>query len=106
MVTGARPGEVAFFFQGDNAVMLPFGDGFRCAGGAVVRITMPPIVIAGDGSAAFGPCFGDASISSITGVTPGSGATKRYQFWYRDPGGSPCGNGFNLSNALSIPWSP
>jgi len=103
LVARASPGQFAIFFQGDDAVMLPFGDGFRCAGGNVVRITVPPLVIGPDGTAAFGPCFGDPTISSITGVVPGSGVTKRYQLWYRDPFG-PCGTGFNLSNGYAIVW--
>ena len=45
--------------------------------------------------------LGDPSIPSLTGVVPGSGEVKHYQFWYRDPTG-PCGAGFNLSNGLSI----
>jgi len=69
----------------------------------MVRITVPPLVTGPDGTAAFGPCFGDPTISSITGVVPGSGVTKRYQFWYRDPFG-PCGVGFNLSNGYAIIW--
>jgi hypothetical protein len=29
---------------------------------------------------------------------------KRYQAWYRDPAGSPCGSQFNLSNGYEISW--
>lgn len=103
LVSGAPPGQPAIFFQGNNAVMIPFGDGFRCAGGGIVRITTPPIVTEPDGTAAYGPCFGDPTISSVTGVVPGSGVTKRYQFWYRDPFGI-CGQHFNLSNGYEITW--
>jgi len=103
LVSGAPQGQFGVFFQGDDAVFFQFGDGFRCAGTNVVRITVPPLVTGPDGTAAFGPCFGDPTISSITGVVPGSGVTKRYQFWYRDPFG-PCGVGFNLSNGYAIIW--
>lgn len=103
LVSGAPPGQFAIFFQGDNPVSLPFGDGFRCAGANVVRITTPPIATDSLGAAAYGPCFGDPSISSVTGVVPGSGDTKRYQFWYRDPQG-PCNSSFNLSNGYEITW--
>jgi hypothetical protein len=41
LVSGARPGQPAIFCQGDNALMLPFGDGLRCIGGSVVRISAP-----------------------------------------------------------------
>jgi len=103
LVSGAPQGQFGIFFQGDDAVFFQFGDGFRCAGTNMVRITVPPLVTGPDGTAAFGPCFGDPTISSITGVVPGSGVTKRYQFWYRDPFG-PCGAGFNLSNGYAIVW--
>jgi hypothetical protein len=103
LVAGAPAGQLALFFQGDDALQVSFGDGLRCAGGNVVRITTPPITIGADGSAAYGPCFGDAPISSVTGVVPGSGETRRYQLWYRDPAG-PCGATFNLSNGYEIVW--
>jgi len=103
LVAGASPGQFGILFQGDDAVFFQFGDGFRCAGTNIVRITVPPLVTGPDGTAAFGPCFGDPTISSITGVVPGSGVTKRYQLWYRDPFG-PCGAGFNLSNGYAITW--
>jgi len=103
LVAGASPGQFGIFFQGDEAVFFQFGDGFRCAGTNLVRITVPPLVTGPNGEAAFGPCFGDPTISSITGVVPGSGVTKRYQFWYRDPFG-PCSTGFNLSNGYEIVW--
>ena len=89
------PGQPGLYFQGDNAVAggagVPFGDGLRCAGGGVVRIE----VVAAD---ATGASATSIDIAAKTGVT--AGQTKRYQLWYRDPNGSPCGTGFNLSNGL------
>ena len=35
-----------------------------------------------------------------------AGETKRYQCWYRNPTGSPCGSDFNLSNGYEITWRP
>lgn len=103
LVSQAVPGVFGLFFQGDAAVQLPFGDGLLCAGQGIVRLSPLPTQVSPDGSATWGPCVGDPSIPSVTGVVLGSGVVKRYQFWYRDPSG-PCGNGFNTTNALELTW--
>lgn len=71
--------------------------------GSTAAVGAPALPIGADGGAVFGPCFGDPSISSVTGVVPGSGATRRYQLYYRDPAG-PCGATFNFSNGVEIVW--
>ena len=71
-----------------------FGDGLRCAGGGLIRLT-PPIVATGN-TASHGPVE-----ASDTGAMPG--VTRRYQYWFRTPGG-PCGTIFNLSNGYEIAW--
>ena len=97
---GLAPSQPGLYFQGNNAINsgtgVQFGDGLRCAGGAVIRLQVR---------------FADATGSSATtadigasgGVLPGD--VKRYQIWYRDPQGSPCGAQFNLSNGMEIVWS-
>jgi hypothetical protein len=102
-VAGGPPDQLAILIEGDQQTSLPFGGGTLCAGGSVVRLTPTPLRLDGGGRYGFGPCYGDPSIPSLTGVPPGSGELRHYQLWYRDPGGS-CGAGFNLSNALSITW--
>jgi hypothetical protein len=91
------------FFQGNNAVNSgagnPFGDGLRCAGGNVVRLEVQ-FANAGNGFQA----QSSISISSKGGVS--AGQTKRYQYWYRDSGSSPCGSLFNLSNGYELVWQP
>ena len=99
--TNLVPGQPGLYFQGDNAVNggagAAFGDGLRCAGGAVVRLQVRTASAAGT-----------SSTSAALGATGGvqAGQTKRYQLWYRDPAGSPCGTGFNLSNGLEVVWGP
>ena len=50
---------------------------------------------------------GTASSTIDLGAKGGAsaGEQKHYQYWYRDPGQSPCGSGFNLTNGLSITWT-
>lgn len=66
-----------------------FGDGLRCAGGSVLRIAVLPMSPAGS-----------ATLPSLPPPPPG---TNLYQGWYRDPSGSPCGTGFNLTNGVEVP---
>ena len=94
---GLVPLQPALFFQGTNAVNgglgVAFGDGLRCAGGAVVRLGVTTASAAGEGEV--GPGL----------ATPGgwsAGQTLRFQAWYRDPVGSMCGTGFNLSNGVEL----
>ena len=88
--------QPALAFVGDDAVGLPFGDGFRCAGGIVVRLG----VVTPDAN-------GDASWGPGLGATGGwsAGDTRFFQVWYRDPGG-PCASGFNLTNGLEVTFGP
>ena len=90
------------FFQGDNAVNSsngnPFGDGLRCAGGNVKRLEVQFANSANSYTAS-----STISISALGAVS--AGQTKRYQYWYRDSGTSPCSSLFNLSNGYEITWS-
>ena len=82
---------IGLFFKGDSAIgPLPFGDGLRCVGGEVIRLR---VVITNTGQA-------DLDLQS--NLPAGEPTAGFYQFWYRDNSG-PCGSGFNLSSALSIP---
>ncbi len=89
------------FFQGDNAVGggagVQFGDGLRCAGSSVRRLEI----------AFSNTANGFTTTTSVSIATNGAvnaGDTKRYQYWYRDPGASPCSNLFNLSNGYEVSW--
>ncbi|MCB9916401.1 MAG: hypothetical protein H6828_14830 [Planctomycetes bacterium] len=101
--SGLLPGQPALLFQGLNAVNggagAAFGDGLRCAGGGVVRLDV--LTPDAQGAVAY-PGAGDPSVSARGGAAPGD--VLRYQLWYRDPQGSPCGNGFNLSNGYEVLW--
>jgi len=84
----------AFYF-GDSPASAPFGNGFRCVAGIVVRLR--PYVTASAAGAVVIPI--DFTAAPVAGViTPGS--TKYFQFWYRNPAAG--GAGFNLSDGLSV----
>jgi hypothetical protein len=94
--------QPGLFFQGNNTIGggtgITFGDGIRCCGQNVIRITLidPP------------PQAEPINVSLTLTTTPASvmaGDKKCYQYWYRDPGGV-CGSNFNLSNAVSVTWTP
>jgi hypothetical protein len=101
------PGSAScVFLQGD--AILPhgvvFGDGVRCAGGALVRLAVKTC----SGGAAQFPQPGDMSVSQRGGVTPGSGVTREYQTYYRNPDPTFCpppqGNTWNVTNAVQVTW--
>jgi parallel beta-helix repeat protein len=100
-VTGTVPSSPGIFFQGDSLVSggagNPLGDGLLCAG-APIRRTAPRF------ASASGTVSSNLPLAATLGVL--AGQTKRYQWWYRDAAGTPCGNGFNLSNGLEIVWAP
>ncbi|MCB9916661.1 MAG: endonuclease [Planctomycetes bacterium] len=98
-VFSSTPNQPGLFFQGTSAVNggngLPFGDGLRCVGGSVLRLQV-----------VFADVFGDlqSSANLVTAGAVAPGDTRYYQWWYRDPGASPCGTGFNLSQAWQVVW--
>lgn len=109
LVLSAGPmvvGEPGIFFYGNTELNggmgLPFGNGFRCAGGTVVRF-FPPVQANASGDMVL------AVDNSLPG-TAGSGApiidmaTLHFQSWYRDPAGG--GAGFNLSDGLTLTFTP
>jgi hypothetical protein len=95
---GLQPNQPGLWFQANNAVNgglgNAFGDGLRCAGGQIVRLG---IMIADGAGGSVAPTGIGSALSA--------GDVKRYQLWYRNPGGSPCGTAFNLSNGYEIHWT-
>jgi hypothetical protein len=107
--SGELPTVLSIFLQGNalTANPLPFGDGIRCAGGALKRL----YVKNASGGAVSAPMSGDNSIrvqSALLGDTINAGTSRWYQVYYRDPDltfcASPAGSSFNVSNALEIAY--
>ncbi len=84
------------YFYGPNQIDLPFGNGRRCVGGALVRFS--PVNT--------GP-LGQVSQLIDNSALPASlqaGDQRNFQFWFRDvPGG---GALFNTSDALAVTYAP
>lgn len=94
------PGVNGGFFSGSLSTGagngVAFGDGLLCAGGSVNLLQLLPTNSTGDASTS-------VNIHSLD--SSNAGDTRYYQFWFRDPSGSPCGANFNTSGALRVTWS-
>ncbi len=90
---GPVPNQPAIFFFGPNQIEVPFGNGFRCVGGAVKRL---PVVF-GSGNTITHPLDNTQSPSAGAVI---AGSTWNFQAWYRDPNAG--GKNFNLSDALQV----
>ena len=107
--SGELPTALSIFLQGDQVLSpgVPFGDGVRCAGGALRRLASDNAV---GGTVSF-PGPGDPSItarSAALGDPIAPGSTRWYQTYYRDPDlgfcPAPSGDSWNVTNALRIAW--
>jgi hypothetical protein len=108
--SGELPSALSIFLQG-SAQIAPanFGDGLRCAGGALKRL----YVKNASGGVVSAPTGADAKVSvrsAALGDPISIGTNRVYQVYYRDPSlsfcPSPAGNSWNVSNGLRIGWLP
>lgn len=94
-------------FMGTEAIEVPFGNGLRCIGEAGSGVHRFPVRVTTNwGTHLEGPGvvgFTHAQFPPSGRIQPGD--TWLFQTWYRDPTG-PCGQGYNVSNALSIHFEP
>ena len=94
------PNQPALLFGASNRINggagVGFGDGLRCAGGGIARLGVKQpdgLGVATWGPSPFAPAWS-------------AGEVKRFQVWYRDPQGTPCGTGFNLTNGAETGLLP
>jgi hypothetical protein len=98
------PNSTCLYFQGtiqqNSGNGVVFGDGLRCAGGAVIRLGQE----LNAGGASMYPTGAQQPISVKGMVTTPS--TRTYQGWYRNAAAFCTSATFNLSNGLEITWMP
>ncbi len=101
------PTSSALFFQGllqvNGGLGNPFGDGLRCVTGSVVRMGTN---FATGGEVDFGyGVAGDPLVHVAGGIPPGGGS-REYQIWYRNAIAFCTSATYNLTNAVTLTWSP
>lgn len=91
------------FLQADamESAGVPFGDGILCISGHLIRLGPAGMPV---GIAEY-PGAGQLSVSQRGGVTPGGGAVRSYQTFYRNSNSIYCTpSTFNVTNAVQITW--
>jgi hypothetical protein len=92
------------YFQGTTQTAggsgAVFGDGLRCAGGTIVRLSTRTNVA---GSSQY-PVVGDPSVSVRGGCSAGD--VRTYQVWYRNAAAFCSPSTFNLTNGVQVTWAP
>lgn len=96
------PGTVScIYLQGDARSSMVFGDGVLCLTGNLIRLKTKSNV----GGASQFPDVGDPLLSVRGAVTPGSGALRYYQAYYRNSAAAFCPpETFNVTNGWKITW--
>ena len=84
------PDQTFLFFHGRDQVQLPFGGGFLCTTGELIRIGAPQIASAQLAEILFDP--------AAHGIAPGD--TRNFQCWFRDPQGG--AQTFSTSDAVEV----
>jgi Tol biopolymer transport system component len=95
--TDCPPNQFGVFYYGLDQIQIPFGDGFRCVGGA--QVYRLPVVSTGPSGVP--SHLVDYANPPQPGGQITAGSTWNFQFWYRDPTG-PGGSGFNLTDGLEL----
>jgi hypothetical protein len=98
------PNSSALYFQGTTqfgptGAGLPFGDGLRCVGGSIIRLGTK-INVAGASSYP----SGSASIS-VKG-NDAAANVRSYQCWYRNAAAFCNPETYNMTNGVTLTWSP
>ncbi len=99
--TGMPDASTCIYLQGDALDDAVFGDGVRCAGGGLLRLKAKLNLLGGSSY----PEPGDPTVSDRGSVTPGSGAVRYYQTYYRNAAAAFCPPAtFNVTNGVQLVW--
>ncbi|HVS08805.1 MAG TPA: hypothetical protein VMS76_02950, partial [Planctomycetota bacterium] len=101
-ISGLPPGKLGIFHYGAQQQHLPFGNGWACVSGSVQRV-MPPLVADPNGVVVYPVDLTQFPFSG-SAHSIAAGSAWNFQFWYRDPTGSP--SSFNFSEAQHIVFAP
>lgn len=93
--------STVLYIQGSAQTATALGDGLRCAGGALIRLGVQQNSA---GTSSY-PAVGDAPVS-VRGQVTAPGVTRSYQAWYRDNTNFCTAAPYNLSNGVSVSWTP
>ncbi len=97
------PNTSTLLYAGANATQTPFGDGIRCIAGPTFRLGIH--TASGTGTTSYGPGIaGDLCTSFAQCLTAGS--TFRFQLWYRNAASFCTSSTFNLTNGVSVTYTP
>lgn len=96
LASGCPPNASGLFYYGANETFTVFGNGYRCVGNPVFRLGILQVNL-------FGDAVENLDFNNVPGAIS-AGQTKYFQFWYRNPAAG--GAGFNLSDALGVPFCP
>jgi hypothetical protein len=106
-VEGVPATVSCLFFQGNvqqnGGNGTAFGDGILCVNSGVIRLGTRNAVA---GVAQYGYQIGADVPISIRGSIPAVGGTRHYQVWYRNAAAFCTASTFNLSNGLTLQWTP
>jgi hypothetical protein len=95
----------ALFFQGSSTVNggsgVAFGDGLMCLGGGIVPLG---VVFPTAGTVAYPG--GSAPVPIHVGGSTTAGDVRHYQCWYRDAASHCSPATYNLSQAITLTWTP
>ncbi|MBL8859052.1 MAG: hypothetical protein JNL28_11135 [Planctomycetes bacterium] len=104
LATQLPPFSIGLIFMGPAQTLAPFGDGLRCVGPTIHRLAIAPADLLGNAN--FGPGFVALSQSIGGAAQISSGSTFNFQVWYRDAATYCMPETFNLTNGLSVVFTP